>query len=748
MERYFQKRNRSLDDDAADTSISRPPLRLKQSHVAATIVPHTTQREIDLDELPYDPADRKRISKYTRNPKKQDEIRRTYLTRGPYRPPPNFYYPYRDIGSDRRRFNPEWFKEYGGWLEYSDKVHKAFCLCYYLFKDCNEGQAGNDAFAIKGWNSWNKKCRLDTHVGKGNVNSFHNVVVKRCDALMNQDQSIQVALDRQTDFTKNQNRIRLNTSIDSVRYLLRQGLAFRGHDESKESKNKGNFRELNEVVRNSIRNAPENCQWICGDIQKEITSYFAKITLKSIIEEIGGDVFSLLIDEASDVSDKEQMTVVLRYLSKRGFIIERLVGVVHVKETSAICLKESLQKLFTDIGLSIQQVRGQCYDGASNMRGEFNGLKSKILQENRSAYYVHCFAHQLQLAIVAVAKKNEDISDFFYMISVLFNVVGGSCKRKDMIKEKHRDDIRKAIGNQTLQRAGDTRWGSHYRTLSSIVKLFPAIVSVLKYVQKEGKNDKKSQARGSANTLSQSLQKKDQDILNAISCNGWNSLLEKVYLFCDEHHIQRENMHEEYVNRHAPRRKTNKTNLQHYKIEVLNSVIDWQLQEFDDRFNEVNSALLRHMAAFNPKDSFAAFNKESLVKLVEFYPDDFDSDKLDDLGHELVTYIDNMRADQRFDSLDGIADLAKLMVETNKHITFPLVFHLLKLVLILPVATASVERRFSAMNIVKKKLRNKMGDQFMSDCLICYVEKDLFSAITNDEVVGLFKKMKFREGKL
>ena len=506
-------------------------------------------------------------------------------------------------------------------------------------------------------------------------------------------------------------------------------------------------------------------------------------------------MFSLLIDEASDVSDKEQMAVVLRYLSKRGFIIERLVGVVHVKETSAICLKESLQKLFTDIGLSIQQVRGQCYDGASNMRGEFNGLKSKILQENRSAYYVHCFAHQLQLVIVAVAKKNEDISDFFYMISVLFSVVGGSCKRKDMIKEKHRDDIRKAIGSgristgtglnqdQTLQRAGDTRWGSHYRTLSSIVKLFPAIVSVLKYVQKEGKSDKKSQARGlvayfetfefvfylhmmlhilgSANTLSQSLQKKDQDILNAISCvqstrtelqklreNGWNSLLEKVYLFCDEHHIQRENMHEEYVNRHTPRRKTNKTNLQHYKIEVLNSVIDWQLQEFDDRFNEVNSALLRHMAAFNPKDSFAAFNKESLVKLAEFYPDDFDSDKLDDLGHELVTYIDNMRADQRFDSLDGIADLAKLMVETNKHITFPLVFHLLKLVLILPVATASVERCFSAMNIVKKKLRSKMGDQFMSDCLICYVEKDLFSAITNDEVVDLFKKMKFREGKL
>jgi hypothetical protein len=176
------------------------------------------------------------------------------------------------------------------------------------------------------------------------------------------------------------------------------------------------------------------------------------------------------------------------------------------------------------------------------MRGEFNGLKAKILQENRSTHYVHCFAHQLQLVIVAVAKKNGDIAYFFYMISVLFNVVGGSCKRKDMIREKHRDDIQKAIGSgrirtgtglnqdQTLQRAGNTRWSSHYRTLSSIVNLFPSIVSVLKYVEKEGKCDKKSQARGlvayfetfdfafylhmmlhilgSANTLSQSLQKR------------------------------------------------------------------------------------------------------------------------------------------------------------------------------------------------------------------------------------------------
>ena len=182
MERYFsKKRSRSSDPDN-DAGTSRSPVRCKQtaSNVAASSLPKPSiHKEINLDELPYDPADRKRISEYTRNPKKQDEIRRRYLTRGPYRPPSTFVYPHRDIGDTQRRFNPDWFKDYGRWLEYSDKVHKAFCLCCYLFRDNNEGQAGSDAFGINGWNGWNKKSRLDTHEGKGNVNSFHNVAVKR-----------------------------------------------------------------------------------------------------------------------------------------------------------------------------------------------------------------------------------------------------------------------------------------------------------------------------------------------------------------------------------------------------------------------------------------------------------------------------------------------------------------------------------------------------------------------------------------
>jgi len=47
------------------------------------------------------------------------------------------------------------------------------------------------------------------------------------------------------------------------------------------------------------------------------------------------------------------------------------------------------------------------------MRGELNGLKTFILNENSFAYYVHCFAHQLQLTLVAVAKNHIQIATFF-----------------------------------------------------------------------------------------------------------------------------------------------------------------------------------------------------------------------------------------------------------------------------------------------------------------------------------------------
>ncbi|XP_015087144.1 zinc finger MYM-type protein 1-like [Solanum pennellii] len=127
-------------------------------------------------------------------------------------------------------------------------------------------------------------------------------------------------------------------------------------------------------------------------IQKDIVDSCANETIKSILEDLDGDYFGILVDESKDISHKEQMTLVLRYVNKEGEVIERFVGIVHVSDTSACSLKEAIYSFLSGHSLSPSQIRGQGYDGASNMQGHLNGLKTLILNETPSAYCLHCFA--------------------------------------------------------------------------------------------------------------------------------------------------------------------------------------------------------------------------------------------------------------------------------------------------------------------------------------------------------------------
>lgn len=170
-----------------------------------------------------------------------------------------------------------------------------------------------------------------------------------------------------------------------------QGLALRGHNESESSLNQGNFLKLlkflvdnNENIHNVVlNNAPKNLKVTACDIQKEITNAATTETTNAIIHDLGDEFFSILVVESRDMAVKEQMVILLHYVNKEGSVIERFLGIVHVNDTTSLSLKVAIQSLFSKYGLSLSKLRGQDYDGASNMRGEFNGLKSLILRENQ-----------------------------------------------------------------------------------------------------------------------------------------------------------------------------------------------------------------------------------------------------------------------------------------------------------------------------------------------------------------------------
>ncbi|KAK2409255.1 zinc finger MYM-type protein [Trifolium repens] len=88
------------------------------------------------------------------------------------------------------------------------------------------------------------------------------------------------------------------------------------------------------------------------------------------------------------------------------------------------------------------------------------------------------------------------------------------------------------------------------------------------------------------------------------------------------------------------------------------------------------------------------------------------------------------------------------MVQTEKHLVFPLVYILIELALILPVSTSSIERAFSAMNIIKNKLCSKINDVWLNDLMICYTEREIFKSIDDVDIIRTFTAMKSRKGNL
>ncbi|KAI5675688.1 hypothetical protein M9H77_06638 [Catharanthus roseus] len=232
----------------------------------------------------------------------------------------------------------------------------------------------------------------------------------------------------------------------------------------------------------------------------------------------------------------------------------------------------------------------------------------------------------------------------------------------------------------SLKRSAGTHWGSHYGALINLI-IIAETIGLLVLLQTfdfvftlQLMKDVKI-----TNELSQALQRKDQDITNAMKLI--ESLLNEVSLFCTTHTIRIPNKEEMFPSKGRSRHIIQDiTNLHHY--------------------------------------SFSTFDNQNLICLLNFI--------------HLISLI--LICDE-FLVLRGIGKLAEKLVKSGKHLIYPLVYLLINLALILPVAIATVEREFSAMKILKHQLRNHLGDAWMNDCLVTYIEKYVFMTIDNELII-------------
>lgn len=204
-------------------------------------------------------------------------------------------------------------------------------------------------------------------------------------------------------------------------------------------------------------------------------------------------------------------------------------------------------------------------------------------------------AQRLQLALVTASREVKDVHQFFDHLVNIINIVVGSSKHNDELQHAQAEQVETMIASNeietgrgvnqigTLQRAGDTRWRSHFQSICSLINMFDATCKVINTISEEGANYKQrgdaegvyqvltsfefililhlmKEIMGITNVLCQALQQHSQDLLNAMHLvsttksliqkfrdDGWEPLLASVIAFCEQHEIDVLDMNARYT---------------------------------------------------------------------------------------------------------------------------------------------------------------------------------------------------------
>lgn len=202
-------------------------------------------------------------------------------------------------------------------------------------------------------------------------------------------------------------------------YLSSQDLAFRGHDETENSVNKGNFRELVDLFckyDSKLRDFMSNASVFAGTsktIQNELLDSINYV-LRNYIEDELLDVpfFSWQVDETTDITCKSQLSIIFRFV-KNGQLVERFLGFYDVSSgRTAVNLFNFFMETFQRFDFANKLI-AQTYDGASVMAGHLNGLQTKIKSVSPQAIFTHCYAHNMNLVLSNACSSIKEVRIFF-----------------------------------------------------------------------------------------------------------------------------------------------------------------------------------------------------------------------------------------------------------------------------------------------------------------------------------------------
>ena len=257
-------------------------------------------------------------------------------------------------------------------------------------------------------------------------------------------------------FGKNVLKNVLERLIDIVIFLAEKNLAFRESDEVLGSPHNGNFLGLFELLakrdpvlmelKNRIIKLTTKKHYLSNTIQNELINIVAKKVEKELMTQLTkAKYYALSLHCTPDISHKEQMTVILRFVQcdeKDGVIVkEAFLGYLIVDDSTGRGLSDTFMKRAEELDLNFADCRGQCYDNGANMKGKEAGVKARLLEINSKALYVPCANHSLNLVVVYCAKSSTEALLFFGVLAQLYTVFSSSTSRWTIMKKHVKTSI-------------------------------------------------------------------------------------------------------------------------------------------------------------------------------------------------------------------------------------------------------------------------------------------------------------------
>ncbi|XP_046492925.1 zinc finger MYM-type protein 1-like [Neodiprion pinetum] len=728
-----------------------------------------------------------------------DSSRVALVKLGPTKIDRNTIFPF---DTDRRRFTIEncyrtlknGEKMERSWLIYSETKDSVYCFCCKLFGFRNIPTQ----LQSTGFRSWR---HLQDSLNSHEKSKMH----VEC---MTDWKELKVRLDcRKTIDDENQNLIQreetywkqvLERLVAIIKHLAKRNMAFRGTVDRLYEPNNGNFLSQVELMAKFDPILSEHVRRVqSGDLQrvhylgKETQNEFIDILGNAIFKEISRRVvaakyYSIILDCTSDISHEEQMTAVVRFVTVSKNTVEickHFIGFVVVDDTTGKGLYETLLDILKSNNLELNNCRGQGYDNGSNMKGKNSGAQARILKDNKRAFFVSCSCHNLNLVVSDAGHSSVTAELFFGVLQRLFAVFAASTQRWQILKEHV---------NISLKSLPETRWEGKINAVKAVRFQIAEIRDALQELcrMSQGKDAKlRSELRGLCfeieslsflirlvvwydvlqviNKISKALQCPKVDLHTAMNMidgallqlqtfreSGFETCIATAKKMAEkldisqtlpESRTPRTRRFFDYESQHDERPSDPMKRLE---IEFFNKLCDIAISSLRERF-EMTQNVCEPFSIIRNSDNFMRLDRTQILtksKALENYLTGEDENSDID-GRELAEELESLKA---YFVAAGMTDLSALVmishiIDKGLDEIYPNFTVTLRIFLTLPVTSASGERTFSKLKLIKTYLRSTMCQDRLNGLAAMSIEHGICNELNFSDIIASFANKKSRK---